>query len=75
MAAFNVVDRACCGIGRNRGQLTCLPLQFPCTSRNQYVFWDAFHPTESATYVFAWRVVNGAPDDSYPINMQQMATI
>ncbi|KAG5013842.1 GDSL esterase/lipase At1g71250 [Glycine max] len=73
--AFNVVDRACCGIGRNRGQLTCLPLQFPCTSRNQYVFWDAFHPTESATYVFAWRVVNGAPDDSYPINMQQMATI
>ncbi|TKY68038.1 GDSL esterase/lipase [Spatholobus suberectus] len=73
--SFNVVDRACCGIGRNRGQITCLPFQFPCAYRNQFVFWDAFHPTESAMYVFAWRAVNGPPDDAYPINMKQMALI
>ncbi|RDX84501.1 GDSL esterase/lipase [Mucuna pruriens] len=73
--AFNVIDTACCGLGRNRGQLICLPLEIPCINRNQYVFWDAFHPTESAIYVFAWRAVHGPPDDSYPINIQQMALI
>ncbi|KAK7263824.1 hypothetical protein RJT34_31421 [Clitoria ternatea] len=73
--SFTVVDRACCGIGRNRGQLTCLPLQVPCINRNQYVFWDAFHPSQSAIYVFAWRAVNGPSRDAYPVNMQQLALI
>ncbi|KAK7341053.1 hypothetical protein VNO80_23977 [Phaseolus coccineus] len=72
---FDVVDRACCGVGRNRGQLSCLPLQFPCLNRKQTVFWDAFHPTESAIYVFAWRAFNGPQDDAYPINIKQMALI
>ncbi|XP_061359404.1 GDSL esterase/lipase At1g71250-like [Gastrolobium bilobum] len=71
--SFNVIDRACCGIGMNRGQITCLPFQVPCAFRNQYVYWDAFHPTQSAVYVFAWRAVNGPPNDCYPINIQQMA--
>jgi len=39
------------------------------------VFWDAFHPTESAIYVFAWRAFNGPQDDVYPINIKQMALI
>ncbi|RDX80955.1 GDSL esterase/lipase, partial [Mucuna pruriens] len=26
------------GIGRNRGQITCLPFQTPCLNKNQYVF-------------------------------------
>ncbi|KAG0487010.1 hypothetical protein HPP92_009105 [Vanilla planifolia] len=32
---FSVVNRGCCGIGRNRGQITCLPLQTPCPNRNK----------------------------------------
>ncbi|CAJ1978267.1 unnamed protein product [Sphenostylis stenocarpa] len=71
--SFTVVDQACCGLGRNRGQITCLPFQLPCLNRKQTVFWDAFHPTESALYVIAWRAVNGPSDDSYPINLKQMA--
>ncbi|KAG2398280.1 GDSL esterase/lipase [Vigna angularis] len=72
---FNVVDRACCGVGRNRGQISCLPLEIPCLNRKQTVFWDAFHPSESAIYVFAWRAVNGPQDDCYPVNLKQMALI
>ncbi|KAE8684439.1 GDSL esterase/lipase [Hibiscus syriacus] len=34
---FSVVDRGCCGIGRNRGQITCLPFQTPCENRDGYV--------------------------------------
>lgn len=74
-AAFSVVDRACCGFGRNRGQISCLPLQLPCLSRERYLFWDAFHPTESAVYVFAWRAVNGPPNDVYPMNIKQMSVV
>ncbi|KAI4331978.1 hypothetical protein L6164_016921 [Bauhinia variegata] len=72
---FSVIDSACCGIGRNQGQITCLPYGVPCPNRDQYVFWDAFHPTQAATYVLAWRAVNGPPSDSYPINVLQMAQI
>ncbi|CAL5191631.1 unnamed protein product [Lathyrus oleraceus] len=73
--SFSVVDRACCGFGRNRGQISCLPLQLPCLSRERYLFWDAFHPTESAVYVFAWRAVNGPPNDVYPMNIKQMSVV
>ncbi|KAE8652639.1 hypothetical protein Csa_013496 [Cucumis sativus] len=72
---FSVVDTACCGVGLNRGQITCLPLQFPCLNRNEYVFWDAFHPTEAASYILAGRAFRGPPSDSYPINVQQLALI
>ncbi|QCD89030.1 zeta-carotene desaturase [Vigna unguiculata] len=72
---FDIVDRACCGVGRDRGQISCLPLIYPCVNRRQTVFWDAFHPSESAIYVFAWRAVNGPQDDCYPVNIKQMALI
>lgn len=69
---FNVVDRACCGIGRNQGQITCLPFAMPCFDRNQYVFWDAFHPTEAVNAILARRAVYGSSADCYPINMLNM---
>nr|CAD1817743.1 unnamed protein product [Ananas comosus var. bracteatus] len=31
---FSVTDRACCGIGRNAGEITCLPFQTPCANRD-----------------------------------------
>ncbi|XP_077251459.1 GDSL esterase/lipase At1g71250-like [Tasmannia lanceolata] len=72
---FSVSDRGCCGLGRNEGQITCLPLSLPCPDRNQYVFWDAFHPTQAANAILARRAFSGGPKDCYPINVQQMALI
>ncbi|KAE8731854.1 GDSL esterase/lipase [Hibiscus syriacus] len=72
---FNVVERGCCGIGRNQGQITCLPFENPCTNRNQYVFWDAFHPTEAVNAILARRAIYGPPLDAYPFNIQQMNLI
>lgn len=74
-AGFSVVDRACCGIGQNQGQITCMPLLVPCQNRSHYVFWDAFHPTEVASAILAWRAFSGPPLDSYPINVQQMSLL
>ncbi|PIA47054.1 hypothetical protein AQUCO_01400039v1 [Aquilegia coerulea] len=72
---FKVTDAGCCGIGRNQGQITCLPYSFPCINRTEYVFWDAFHPTEAVNAIIAKRAYTGPPSDCYPINLKQMAQI
>ncbi|KAI3777355.1 hypothetical protein L1987_47155 [Smallanthus sonchifolius] len=72
---FVVRDRACCGVGRNQGQITCLPLATPCFNRDQYVFWDAFHPTQAANGVLAQRAYSGSTTDCFPINVQQLAQL
>ncbi|KAF5960715.1 hypothetical protein HYC85_001924 [Camellia sinensis] len=41
--------------------------------QNQYVFWDAFHPTQAANEILARKAYSGPPSDCYPINVQQMA--
>ncbi|CDP15726.1 unnamed protein product [Coffea canephora] len=70
---ITVTDRGCCGIGRNQGQITCLPFSSPCTNRNQYIFWDAFHPTAIVNQILASKAYGGTPSDCYPMNVQQMA--
>ncbi|KAL0326403.1 UNVERIFIED_CONTAM: GDSL esterase/lipase [Sesamum radiatum] len=72
---FTVVNRGCCGIGRNRGQITCLPFQTPCPNRNQYIFWDAFHPTEAVNVLFGRRAFYGNRDVVYPMNIEQLARL
>ncbi|KAI8535614.1 hypothetical protein RHMOL_Rhmol10G0187800 [Rhododendron molle] len=72
---FKVIDRGCCGVGRNEGQVTCLPFSIPCRERNQYMFWDAFHPTQAVHQILAQRAYTGPPSDCYPINLQQMALL
>ncbi|XP_068653243.1 GDSL esterase/lipase At1g71250 [Aristolochia californica] len=72
---FTTIDRGCCGIGRNQGQITCLPLSVPCPNRNEYLFWDAFHLTQAANEIVAQRAFRGSPNDCYPINVEQMAQL
>ncbi|KAE8679236.1 GDSL esterase/lipase [Hibiscus syriacus] len=71
---FEVIDKGCCGVGRNNGQITCLPLQQPCTDRRRYLFWDAFHPTELANILFA-QSAYGSQAYTYPINIQQLSSL
>ncbi|KAK9064309.1 hypothetical protein SSX86_015689 [Deinandra increscens subsp. villosa] len=73
---FKVTNSGCCGVGRNNGQITCLPFQTPCENRNNYIFWDAFHPTEAASTVVGWRSYNAAsPSDVYPIDIRRLAQL
>ncbi|CAL9193686.1 unnamed protein product [Musa hybrid cultivar] len=71
---FDVIDKGCCGVGRNNGQITCLPLQTPCADRTSYLFWDAFHPTEVANVIYAKKAYNSSSaSDVYPMNLRQLA--
>ncbi|KAB1210927.1 hypothetical protein CJ030_MR6G019682 [Morella rubra] len=75
-SGFEVVDKGCCGVGRNNGQITCLPLQQPCADRSKYLFWDAFHPTEAANIAFAKNSFSSQTQSyAYPINIQQLAML
>ncbi|XP_058097653.1 GDSL esterase/lipase At1g33811-like [Magnolia sinica] len=71
---FEVVDKACCGVGRNNGVITCLPLQQPCNDRRKYSFWDSFHPSEAANIIIANKSYSSkSRADVYPMNIQQLA--
>ncbi|CAI0470887.1 unnamed protein product [Linum tenue] len=65
-------DKGCCGVGRNNGQITCLPSQQPCQDRRKYLFWDAFHPTELANVLLAQSSFSNQTF-TYPVNIQQLA--
>lgn len=71
---FDVVDKGCCGVGRNNGQITCLPLQQVCEDRGKYLFWDAFHPTELANILLA-KASYSSQSYTSPINIQQLAML
>lgn len=63
-------------MGRNNGQITCLPLQTPCQNRDEYVFWDAFHPTEAFNVIFSRRAYSAeSSSDAYPVDIQGLAQL
>ncbi|KAL4351525.1 hypothetical protein GQ457_06G034530 [Hibiscus cannabinus] len=72
---FLVTDRGCCGIGKNKGQITCLPFSIPCTNRDEYIFWDAYHPTQAFNKIIAQKAYSGPQSACYPINVKQMAQL
>ncbi|RCV27346.1 hypothetical protein SEVIR_5G320400v4 [Setaria viridis] len=73
---LTVTNRGCCGVGRNNGQVTCLPFQTPCTNRNEYLFWDAFHPTEAANILVGRRAYSAAlPSDVHPVDLRTLAQL
>ncbi|KAM7253218.1 hypothetical protein ACFE04_025836 [Oxalis oulophora] len=72
---LSVVDKGCCVLGSSQGQITCRQNVYPCPNRNQYVFWDAFNPTQAVNSILAQRAFTGSTRDVYPINIQQMTLL
>ncbi|MED6217465.1 hypothetical protein PIB30_018101 [Stylosanthes scabra] len=55
---FENSDSPCCSFGRIRPALTCLPASSLCKDRSKYVFWDEYHPTDSANQLIANELIN-----------------
>ncbi|KAK6150314.1 hypothetical protein DH2020_015246 [Rehmannia glutinosa] len=49
---FKVSNTSCCNVDTKLGGL-CLPNSKLCSNRSDYVFWDAFHPSDAANVVLA----------------------
>ncbi|RDX96776.1 GDSL esterase/lipase, partial [Mucuna pruriens] len=66
-------DVICCKVGSN-GQ--CIPKEEPCQNRNQYPFFDAFHPTEIANQVIAKSAYNSPiPAYAYPMDISHLVKL
>ncbi|KEH31935.1 putative triacylglycerol lipase [Medicago truncatula] len=50
---FQNSDSPCCSFGRIRPALTCVPASTLCSDRSKYVFWDEYHPSDSANELIA----------------------
>ncbi|CAN0853656.1 GDSL esterase/lipase At1g29670 [Linum grandiflorum] len=73
---FEETKEACCGVGRDNGEITCLPFQNPCDNRTRYLFWDAFHPTEAANMIMGRRSYDAeSASDSYPFDIRRLARL
>ncbi|XP_022143413.1 GDSL esterase/lipase At5g37690 [Momordica charantia] len=49
---FKVSNTSCCNVDTSIGGL-CLPNSKLCSNRSEYVFWDAFHPSDAANAILA----------------------
>ncbi|KAL0015123.1 hypothetical protein SO802_002192 [Lithocarpus litseifolius] len=49
---FKVSNTSCCNVDKSIGGL-CLPNSKICSNRSDYVFWDAFHPSDKANAILA----------------------
>ncbi|RAL43687.1 hypothetical protein DM860_014188 [Cuscuta australis] len=66
---------ACCGQGPYNGLGFCTPLSNLCSNREEYAFWDAFHPSEKANRIIVDQMMVGSNDYMHPINLSTMLTM
>ncbi|KAL2935163.1 hypothetical protein RDABS01_018281 [Bienertia sinuspersici] len=54
---FTNSDSPCCSFGQIRPALTCVPASTLCKDRSKYVFWDEYHPSDSANQIIAKELI------------------
>ena len=60
---------ACCGQGPYNGLGLCTAASNLCSNRDQYAFWDAFHPSEKANRIIVQQILSGTNAVMYPMNL------
>lgn len=69
---FGLTDmRNPCCIDAGNGTLPCTPNKAPCKTRNEHMFFDAFHPREAVNAIFARRCFNESSICT-PFNLKQL---
>ncbi|KAK2994581.1 hypothetical protein RJ640_012748 [Escallonia rubra] len=73
-AGITFVNTPCCNVSTTTGQ--CIENQAPCSNRNKYVFWDAYHPTEIMNLIVSGRAFRAlSPSDAYPYDIRTLAQL
>ncbi|KAF6994489.1 hypothetical protein CFC21_011180 [Triticum aestivum] len=66
---FRTAKEACCGQGPHNGVGLCTAVSRLCANRDQYVFWDSYHPTERANRIIVSQFMTGSLDYVSPLNL------
>ncbi|KAK6284168.1 hypothetical protein POUND7_003120 [Theobroma cacao] len=70
---FENAESACCQvIGQHGGLVPCESFSRVCRDRTKYVFWEPFHPTETANLITAKHALDGGLNYVSPINIRQL---
>ncbi|XP_057873457.2 GDSL esterase/lipase At2g23540 [Cryptomeria japonica] len=73
---FEASNLACCGRGGQfKGIIPCGPTSIECTDHTKYVFWDPYHPSEAANVIVAKKLIDGGPNDIYPMNLRKLISL
>ncbi|KAL6197826.1 hypothetical protein ACLB2K_027619 [Fragaria x ananassa] len=70
---FTQVEAACCGAGKLNAKSYYTPNANLCSNRDQYLFWDLFHPSQAASKLAVVSLYYGGPEYVSPINFAQLA--
>ncbi|CAI9759844.1 unnamed protein product [Fraxinus pennsylvanica] len=66
---------ACCGQGPYNGLGLCTGLSNLCPNRDQYAFWDAFHPSEKANRLIGKQILTGTTEYMTPMNLSTILAL
>ncbi|KAD4583958.1 hypothetical protein E3N88_21559 [Mikania micrantha] len=73
---FVTSNTACCGQGPFNGMPgLCSLTSNLCPNRDEYVFWDAFHPTERACRIIVQQIMNGTQEYMKPMNLSVIMAV
>ncbi|KAM0882667.1 hypothetical protein ACQ4PT_032173 [Festuca glaucescens] len=71
----DVLDTGCCGGSGLLGPAKCDMSATLCPNRAAYLFWDGFHPTETASAVAALALFADPGRYVHPINITRLAAL
>ncbi|KAI9078859.1 hypothetical protein K1719_039200 [Acacia pycnantha] len=60
---------ACCGQGPYNGIGLCTIASNLCPNRDEYAFWDPFHPSEKANKLIVQQIMSGTNEYMKPMNL------
>ncbi|KAI9092956.1 hypothetical protein K1719_027479 [Acacia pycnantha] len=60
---------ACCGQGPYNGIGLCTIASNLCPNRDEYAFWDPFHPSEKANKLIVQQIMSGTNEYMNPMNL------
>ncbi|KAM7501542.1 hypothetical protein LguiB_000446 [Lonicera macranthoides] len=66
---------ACCGQGPYNGLGLCTAASYLCSNRSEFVFWDAFHPTEAANKLIVQMIMDGSNKFMHPMNLSTIMAV
>ncbi|PKI38711.1 hypothetical protein CRG98_040889 [Punica granatum] len=66
---------ACCGQGPYNGLGLCTVASNLCPNRDQYAFWDPFHPSEKANGIIVQRMLTGSTEYMNPMNLSTIIAL
>ncbi|KAK2639736.1 hypothetical protein Ddye_027531 [Dipteronia dyeriana] len=72
---FTEVKDACCGLGKLKAQIPCVPISTYCSNRSDHVFWDLYHPTQATVRIFVDTIFYGPSQYTFPINARQLVAV